>query len=276
MILTTGATIFQLGRNINLMGDESNLPILICLLGRFRLLRAGRPIELRNASKTKTLLSALALERNSSVPRETLLQLLWPDADQYLAGQSLNSLIHNLRHLLRDDLNDEPPVLYTDGYYQLNVAAGVAVDVAWFELLFDAGQQRERAGDPVAAVESYDRAIQLYRGDLCLDNDMQVLMTRESLRSHYLTLLARLADYHFDSGDYLTCLDYAQRLLLVDSCREDAHRMVMRCCVRQGERAQALRQYQVCELILHTEFDATPEPATTALYNQIRLTPDSV
>jgi DNA-binding SARP family transcriptional activator len=154
MILTTGAAIFQRRRNINLMGDESNLPILICLLGRFRLLRAGQPIGLRNASKTKTLLSALALQPNSSVPRETLLQLLWPDTDQNLAGQSLNSLVYNLRNLLRDGLDDEPPVLCTDGYYRLNVDAGVAVDVAWFELLIDVGQQQERAGDPVAAVES--------------------------------------------------------------------------------------------------------------------------
>lgn len=50
----------------------------------------------------------------------------------------------------------------------------------------------------------------------------------------------------------------------------------MRCYVRQGERAEALRQYRLCESVLRVEFDALPEPATTALFAQIRLDPGSV
>ncbi|NTU64270.1 MAG: alpha/beta hydrolase, partial [Chloroflexi bacterium] len=69
---------------------------------------------------------------------------------------------------------------------------------------------------------------------------------------------------------------YASRLLTVDPCREDAHRLAMRCYARRGERAQALRQYQVCETVLRSEFDAVPEPATRQLFDQIRLSPASV
>ena len=77
-------------------------------------------------------------------------------------------------------------------------------------------------------------------------------------------------------GDYTGCLSHARRLLANDPCREDAYRLMMRCYVRLGERAQALRQYRLCQTILRTEFDAVPEPATTALFDQIRLDPGSI
>jgi DNA-binding SARP family transcriptional activator len=72
------------------------------------------------------------------------------------------------------------------------------------------------------------------------------------------------------------CLEHAQCLLVHDPCREDAHRLAMRCYVRRGERAQAVQQYRLCEQILRAELDARPEHATMALFDQVRLNPDSV
>ena len=116
----------------------------------------------------------------------------------------------------------------------------------------------------------------MYRGDLCVGADVQAIVERERLRASFLTLVARLADLHFGAGEYSECLDFALALLAHDPCREDAHRLVMRCFVRRGERAQALHQYRVCETILAQEFSAAPEPATTALFDQLRLAPETV
>jgi len=126
------------------------------------------------------------------------------------------------------------------------------------------------------ATNFYMKAVQLYRGDLCTGTDGNAVVERERLRAHFLTVLARLADYHFSVSNYPRCLHYAEQLLQYDACREDAHRMVMRCYVRQGERAQALRQYLLCQNILRAEFDAAPESHTTLLYDQVRLHPDTV
>jgi len=76
--------------------------------------------------------------------------------------------------------------------------------------------------------------------------------------------------------DHATCLEYAWHLLTSDPCREDAHRMVMRCYVHFGQRAEALHHYQVCADILRAEFDTAPEPATTALFDQIRRDPSTI
>lgn len=46
--------------------------------------------------------------------------------------------------------------------------------------------------------------------------------------------------------------------------------------LRRDQRAQALHQFRVCQSILSAGFDAAPEPATIALFEQIRLDPADV
>jgi DNA-binding SARP family transcriptional activator len=116
----------------------------------------------------------------------------------------------------------------------------------------------------------------VYIDDLCAGTDMHLVVERERLRALYLRLLTRLAEYHYGEGDYTTSEEYALRLLANDPCREDAHRLIMRCCVRRGERAQALHQYRLCQSILRHQFDATPEPATVALFDRVRGDPGSI
>ena len=256
--------------------DVSDWPVFICLLGGFRLLKAGYPLVLRNATKTRSLLCSLALQDHFCVSREYLLQALWPDTTQTLSGQALNSLIHSVHKLLGDTIDGATPIVYADGFYCLNVQAGIGVDVAQFAELAHAGHQHAQSGQHEAAIGFYEQAVSYYRGDLCSVPDTPALILCESLRAQYLTILAHLSDHYFDLCNYTNCLQYAQRLLAVDPCREDAHRLVMRCYVRQGERAQALHQYRVCANLLRAEFDAVPEQATDELYEQIRLKPDVV
>jgi DNA-binding SARP family transcriptional activator len=256
--------------------DEATWPVMICLLGNFRLLRAGELVPIRAGGKREALLAYLGLQYDRRVPREQLVAALWPTSDFALALQSLNSLVYHLHKLLGPALQDAAPVLHEDGYYRLNVEAGIGVDVVCFNFLLETGAQQSRAGDASAAVESYRRAAELYRDDLCLAWNTQTVVEREWLRARYLTLLAQLADHHYRVGDYTACLGYLWRLLAREPCHEDAHRLVMRCYVRRGERARALRHYQVCADLLRAEFEATPEPATVALFDQIRVQPDQI
>lgn len=250
-------------------------PIFLCLLGTFRLFKNGRPVALRSRGKTEALLCNLALGGESGVDREPLLDVLWPDTDGAHASQSLNSLVYSLHRQLGDAIGQQAPVVYEEGGYRLNMRAGIGIDFVWFaELVQHAGWQAG-AGQHSAAVRSYLCAANLYRGDL-VGAQLQAVVERERLRAAYLNALARLADYSYGERDYAASLDYAFRLLVHDPCREDAHRLAMRSYVRQGERAQALRQYTLCRSVLRAEFDARPEPATTALFHQIRRDPANV
>lgn len=251
-------------------------PVLVAVLGPFRLFAAGRPVPVRTGGKIEALLSRLAARSPDRIARDALLSMLWPETDLSLAGQSLNSLIYSLHKLLGAALGGASPVLHEDGAYGLNGDAGVTVDIGLFHALAAAGDEHARRGHPAAAAHSYARAAALYRGDLCGGEDWRDAIERERLRATFLNLLALLAEYRYAECDYTGSLDVGLRLLALDPCREDAHRQVMRCHARRGQRAQALRQYRLCEAVLRMEFDAAPEPATTALFDQIRLSPESV
>ena len=268
-------------KNNHLLGrepsaGEANWPVLICLLGSFRVLKGGRPVAVRTGGKTESLLSSLSVRKGYRASRATLLGTLWPDSEDVLASQCLSSVIYSLHRLLGDAIKGAAPVIHAGGYYRLNIEAGVGVDVACFESLAMTGEQYAQSGNLAAAATAYHQATYLYHGDLCNGIDVHAIVERERVRTLYLTLLTRLADYHYSKCDYGACLKAALQLLTNDPCREDAHRMVMRCHVRRGERAQALRQYRLCEAVLRAEFEATPEPITTSLFDQVRLDPGSI
>jgi DNA-binding SARP family transcriptional activator len=260
----------------DLRADEALPPVLLCLLSQFRLFKLGEPLAVRSGGRTEALLCSLALVRGHGIRRETLIDKIWPGTAPDLAGQSLNSLVHSLCKLLRDALAGEPPILHKGGCYRLNLEAGVVVDVMRFESLLRAGDRQVALGDSETAMAVYGRAVELYDGDLYTSTDVFAVVERERLRALYLTALARLAECSLQSLDYIAGLDYAFRLLASDPCREDGHRLVMRCYMHRGERAQALRHYHLCRQILRTEFNVVPEPATTELFEQIRSRPGSV
>lgn len=251
-------------------------PVLIALLGTFRLTLQGDLAPISSGSKAETLLSHLALARPRRVPRLDLLEHIWPDCESALAGQSLNSLTYRLNKLASKFLDGAELVTHEDGYYCLNTHSGVGVDIDCFDTLSNTGKRLLRSGDESTGLAYCEQALALYRGDLCGDSSISTVIERERLRTAFLDLLACLADYHYVRQNLSATMEYIHRLLIHDPCREDAHRQAMRCYVHMGLRAQALRQFHICCRALQAEFNARPEPATVDLYDRIRLDPASL
>jgi DNA-binding SARP family transcriptional activator len=262
---------------VELLGDAHH-PVSLCLLGHFRLLKNGQLVAVRSGGKTEALLAHLGLGGPYGVPREVLLRDIWPRSDTALAAQALNSLVHSLRSLLGEALRGATPVVQIGGYYRLNEAAGIAIDVVRFKTLVSDGERAERAGRTATAAQLYQHAVQLYGAELCAaaGGGARAALERERLRASCRRALIRLADYAFVQHDFGASLANALELLAHDPCREDAHRLVMRCHVRLGERSQALYHYRTVQAILRAECDAEPELATTALFELIRLQPHTV
>jgi len=262
--------------SVNRLGASAALPIEVRLFGGLTLLKSGRPVTWRGGAKTEALLLSLALDEKRGVSRERLLGQIWPESDVALAVQSLHSLVHSLHRLLGDGINGAMPVVHAGEVYRLNVEAGMAVDITTFDALARRGDQDWHAGVWSAASECYRDAIALYRGDLHACTDDSAVVERERLRASYLVMLGRLADMARRDNDYPSALEYASLVLKYDAGREDAHRTLMYCYARLGQRVQALRQYLLCERLLRQIFDAVPEPATRALFDRLRLDPGGV
>lgn len=250
--------------------------VRVCLLGRFEILKHGTPIPLRPGGKVEQLVGILAMHRRGGIRREALIDVVWPDIDSDLAGSSLNSLAHGLKQQLCDALGGGSPVRNRGGRYSLALSGDLSLDIVEFEQLVELGRRCTSAGDFNAAVRAYDEALEIYAGDLTSGSDILFLLERERLRGHYLSIMASLAEHSYELRDYQLSLRHALALLYADPCREDAHRLVMRSYLRNGQRAQALRHFDLCRNILRREFDAVPELATRTLFEAIRTQPDSV
>src|SRR6476659_3138148 len=144
----------------------SSSRVLIRLLGPFQILKMGQPVSMRSGGKTEQLLSCLALHPRVGVHRATLVDQIWPNVSGTLAGQSLNTLIYSLKAQLADALAGQPPIVYPQNYYALNLRGGVTVDVLEFESAASIGHRLHLEGSTAAAIESYERAVALYGGDL--------------------------------------------------------------------------------------------------------------
>lgn len=251
--------------------------VLICLLGGFRLLKLGDPLSLRPGGRSQSFLAALALgPRSTGIPRDDLVQLLWPETENGQALAALHTLVYALHRSLGDALGGQRPVVSVDGRYRLNAEAGVVVDVDQFDSVVDAADSLARSGKPETALRHYRDAVSWYEGDLAVGSEVQHVLERERLRARYLRVRATLADHHLARGEIDAALSNALDILNHDPYREDAHRMAMRCYVRLGQRAQALRQYRICREVLQSEFEAAPERATDDLYDLVRLEPTRV
>lgn len=260
----------QNGMSNNGMPPEPGL--LIHLLGPFRVTLNGQPIESWPSGRGRALFKYLLAHRDRPLPRDTLMEVFWPDALPEAARNSLNVAMHGLRQALKAAAAATPVVVFQNGIYQLSPDLPVWIDVEEFRRRVQAGRRHEDAGNARAAAAEYEQAIALYQGDFMADDlaDDWPVLPRERLRVAYLDTLDRLSTLSFEQGQYAMCISLCQQLLALDACREDTHCRLMRCYSRQGQHHLALRQYQLCAEALRGELDVEPAASTAQLYERIR------
>jgi DNA-binding SARP family transcriptional activator len=96
------------------------------------------------------------------------------------------------------------------------------------------------------------------------------LLRREELRRKYLDALLQLGLLYFGREDYARAAEMYRRVIDKDDVLEEAHRELMRCFARSGERGQALRHYQLLARIMQDELGSPPAPESVALYERLK------
>ncbi|MFN8637961.1 MAG: BTAD domain-containing putative transcriptional regulator [Dehalococcoidia bacterium] len=238
---------------VGVLADSPEPRPAIRLLGTFEVDVAGRSIPVGSGGKSAAVLKFLAASGTQTVPRELILDALWPDVPASIAASRLRSALHQLRRAFADARGrhgvEDEIVSYEHGQYLLFPGRMLVTDVDLFEDAWARGQRHDRAGEVGQAVESYSRAERLSRGDF-LEQDQYLEWTtlrREQLRDAYLTLLGRLADLSLQAGDELGAIACCHKLLRRDSCNEEAYRLLMEVHGRRGDRNAVSRWYDLCE-----------------------------
>lgn len=238
-------------------------------LGPFEVQRNDEYLALR-AGKAAEILKFLALRPQQPVPRDVLLEAIWPETNPGIANNRLKVAMHHLRQAFIGQgcsPRCEGCVVFRDGCYLFNPRINVCTDIQDFEQAWQSGARLERTGRQAEAISCYLKAESLYRGDL-LEEDLYrewTLVRREELKDSYLTILDKLSRYWLQIGNLDQAIDGWKKILARDPWREDIYRRVMACNAYRGQRGLALRWYETCAQALQTELNVGPEPETVAL-----------
>ena len=212
-------------------------------------------------SRSRDLFFCL-FQHRQGLRKEEIGGIFWPEHPP----QKLDGIFRSTLYRLRRSLFRES-VVFEDGVYRFNREADYRSDVEEFERLLN---QAEQTTGPEQEGKLLAQALELYRGtylegvyaDWCA-------LERQRLRERYLNALESLAGLRASQGYFQRAVEGYQQLVVEDPYREPAHRELMRCFYRLGDRAAAIRQYQACVEILREDLGLSPEPDTEALYLQI-------
>ncbi|HWI50853.1 MAG TPA: BTAD domain-containing putative transcriptional regulator [Symbiobacteriaceae bacterium] len=245
----------------------------IQLLGAFRVMRAGREIDMGAARSQKavSLFKFLVAQRGRVVAREQILDAIWPEADPDSADRSFEVTLSTLRRLL------DPPqgvtlIVRRGRGYMLNPDVPLLLDLERFRSHLERGNWWWNRGQAALAMAEWEHAEAAYGGDFLADDPYEDWATadRERLREQYLDLVLRLGEAALEHSRPAEAVERALRVLVADPIREAAYRLLMRAHARQGNRALALRDLQRCSEVLREELGEEPMSETRDLARRIR------
>jgi DNA-binding SARP family transcriptional activator/tetratricopeptide (TPR) repeat protein len=232
----------------------------LALLGGFEATLGARALTF--ARKAQALLAYLALSRGHASSRAQLTALLWAERGEEQARNSLRQVLFDVRRALGPD---GAGVLRADHERIELCAARLEVDAVAFQELAK-----------TTSAEALAQAVALYRGELLAGLAVKeapfeswLAGERERLNQLAVRVLSARLEHQRAAGSPDAVIQTAHRLLALDPLQEPGHRALMQIHAAQGNRALALRQYQICVDTLRRELRLEPEAETTQLYREI-------
>lgn len=204
--------------------------------------------------KTRNLLAYLVLHPRIQHRRETLADMLWPDASPERVRRNLSDVLYRLQKTI------EPEWLTIDtDTIMLQPKTDLWVDVWEFDRL-------------VASKDDDDlrKAIELYAGDLLSEiYDDWILAERELRRSQFLSALETLSQQCEAQGKLQQALLHIRQLILIEPLHEHAHQHYLRILGRLQRFSEALAHYDYLCALLKSELNSKPMKETDSIIQSL-------
>jgi DNA-binding SARP family transcriptional activator len=218
--------------------------VSIELCGEVRLEIDGRRRERELPGRLgRVLLGYLALNRHRAVPRDELIDALWPTTPPEDPGVTLSTLLSRLRRTLG------PELLQGRGQLRLVLPAGARIDV----------EEAVAQEDPEAALDVLERI-------LLPDFDAPWLdQRRRELEDERLAALERVAR----GADTHRGLSAARRIVALAPYRESGYALLMAAQEAQGNVVEALQTFETLRTRMREELGAVPSEELRAMHERL-------
>jgi DNA-binding SARP family transcriptional activator len=237
------------------------------VLGPLEIERNGSPLPLRG-SKLRGLLGLLLLNAEQVLDPETLIDALWGDEPPATARTALQMHVSRLRKLLEGD----PAVSLETigGGYVLHLGPD-RLDLVEFRTLVERGRSEMARGERLAARDTMDAALRLWRGVPLANVDIPGVPQSELVRLEELELSARATrlEANLALGRHLDVIPELESLRASFPLDERIHVLAAIALHRAGRQAEALEWIADLRHRLSTELGLEPGPAIHRLEEQI-------
>jgi len=214
------------------------------------------------------LLGSLLALPDHSASRGTLINELWPEDGDELAGRHrLGTAIWRLRSRFPAI---ETALASTGDRLSFLPASGFWIDALAFERRAAAALADRGRLDSGSERHRLRRALALYQGDFLFGREHDaILIHRERLRTLFIDAAYELGLAEARAGDWIAARDTARRLCAVEPLREDGQRLLIEAHAACGSRGIAVRQYRMLAQLLADELGVAPMPETRELAERV-------
>jgi predicted ATPase/DNA-binding SARP family transcriptional activator len=238
----------------------------VVTLGRFAVWRDGEKLAENSWPRRKaTALFKLLLGAPAHrLPRDQVLDLLWPDADVSAAAVGLRGAIHAARRTL-DPPGRESVIQVHGGVVGLSEDIRIEIDATLFA-------QAATAALAGRAIDACRAALALYGGEYLPDDRYEdwAVQRREELAELRLAVLLHQARLCGELGDLAEARDALAAVLAIDPAHEEATCKQMTILAAMGERTEALRVFDQLQATLRKEYGLDPGHEVMALALRLR------
>lgn len=215
----------------------------------------------------RSLLLLLLITPGHRLPRDQVLDALWPTANPEFADSALRKAAYALRRVLEPDLQAGRTSAYLEVQGQV-IALRPDIDL-WIDIeAFERELEQARSLLPNEQPQRLRQALSFYRNELLADEPYTEWAepARQRLRYRHRRAVLDLA-----AGEPAAAITLLERLLQADPGDEAVLRALMGALVATGSRDEALRGYRQTVEFLHAELDAVPEAATRHVADDIAI-----
>ncbi|MFB7619249.1 BTAD domain-containing putative transcriptional regulator [Kitasatospora sp. NPDC056181] len=242
--------------------------IRITLLGPVRAWRGDAELPLGPAQR-RAVLAMLAGAEGRAVTTEELIDGLWGEALPNHAVAAIRNHVSQLRSVLEDDRTAPRVLVSAGGGYALRLAPG-ATDLTVFQQLTQDATRLRAAGDPAAAAERLQRALDLQTGAPLADiPGGHAERQRERLAQHRLTVLHERLELDLELGRHSEVVDELGGLAARFPLHEGIAALLMTALYRTGRRSEALAAFGRVRRALDAELGVEPTLPLRDLHERI-------
>jgi DNA-binding SARP family transcriptional activator len=250
-------------------------PLRIETLGAFRLFRGDSLMEEEewDRSQPKKLLKAILSCGGGRIPKEIIIDELWPEESPRVGEGNFKTTLQRLRKSLEPVIHKE----FGSSYIHLHDntvfldAELCHVDTDRFISLIKMAEEKQKKGDGKEVLPFCAEALEIYKGDF-LPEELYAPWPdkkREELKAKYMELLNKTAKLHEKQGSLKKAMDCYKKVIQVDPLIEESYQKLMTFYSNKGMYNEALRTYEDCKKALKRELKTEPDSTTTAIYRKV-------